>query len=116
MRTERVKPELCNRYELFHFLGRINAAFPEPLVSCNSCAGLWQGRAEPCELPVCVVAVSGAAPRGRAHGRGLAGHAHGVALAQVPHPARVRARLQSALLRKGLCPELHTVPAPKQHR
>lgn len=65
-------------------------------------------------LPVCVTAVSGAALRGRAHGRGLAGDAHRVSLAQVLHPARVRTRLQGAVLGKGFCPELHAVSAQKE--
>lgn len=65
-------------------------------------------------LPVCVVAISGAALRGHAHGWGLAGDAHGVSLAQVLHPARVRTRLQGTVLGEGLCPELHTVPAQKE--
>lgn len=63
---------------------------------------------------MCVVAVSGAAVRGRAHGWGLAGDAHGVSLAQVLHPARKRARLQSTVLGKRLGPEFHTVSAQKE--
>lgn len=107
MRSKRIKPsELYKRFELFHFLGTINAAFNELLRSLNSCAGFG--------LPVCAVAVPGAAPRGRAHGGRLAGHAHGVSLAQVLHPARVRAHLQSTVLGKRFRPELHTVSAQEE--
>ena len=64
-------------------------------------------------LPIRVQAVSRATEAHSVHGWRLTAHTHRVALSEVLHPPCQGAVFQGAVMRQGLCLELHTVSRAK---